>query len=274
MITSKSKYKLQSQIQTQPAPQLHKLFGDFVQTRPWTFVLCAVLLLVAFPCEQIAFPEVYGRLVDAVSKSPKNIIQSTWKLLLASVMLLVFAQIFFVIIDYIDAYLQPALLSYYRERVLENIIQTFEQKYKTLEIGHIISKVSKLPLIIKHLYHQIKTYILPALIVSFFACIYFFYLNIELGIVTFVSMILFYFSFWYLARQCVASSQQRDQLLDVMNENIDDTLSNLLSVYTSTSVKAEIKHFQNKQQNHDEQFTNSSLCGVNLKVWFSVFYIA
>ena len=114
--------------------------------------ICCALLLIAYPCEQIVFPEVYGRVVDVISKSSKHIIQSTWQLLLVSVLLLVFAQTLFVWIDYLDAYIQPALLSYYRERVLQDIMYTFEKKYKTLEIGNIISKVSKLPLVIKHLF--------------------------------------------------------------------------------------------------------------------------
>lgn len=257
-----------------PTPQLHQMFGDFAKKYQWTLTLYFFLLCVAYPIEQILFPEIYGRTVNVLTTpSRQTLFQRTWMYLVVATALLVVAQLLFTWIDYIDAYIQPALQSHFREQIVADILHTFQQKYKTLEIGNIVSKVAKLPIVIRQLYHQIRTYMLPAVLISVFACIYFTYLNTRLGVMLLVVMCSFYVFFVWKSLKCVPSSQQRDVLCDRLNEDIDDVLSNLLSVYASTTIATEQQRLGAKQHTHDEQYTVSSLCGVNFKVWYSVFYV-
>ena len=257
-----------------PAPQLHRMFANFVKKYQWTFALYFALLCVAYPIEQIVFPEMYGRLVNVLTTpSRRTLFQRTWMYLVVATVLLIVAQLLFTWIDYIDAYIQPALQSHFREQIIADILHTFQQKYKTLEIGNIVSKVAKLPIVIRQLYHQIRTYMLPAVLVSVFACVYFAYLNTRLGAMLVVVMCSFFVFFVWKSSSCVPSSQQRDVLCDRLNEGIDDMLSNLLSVYASTTIVKEQQRLGVQQHLHDKQYTASSLCGVDFKVWYSMFYV-
>ena len=129
-------------------------------------------------------------------------------------------------------------------------------------------------MIIRQLYHQIRTYLLPAVLVSIFACVYFTYLHLHLGLMLFMVLVLFYAFFIWKSSQCIVSSQKRDIQCDKLNETIDDLLSNLLSVYVSTNIDKEQKRFRRLQLGHDQQYTTSSLCGVDFKIWYSVFYVS
>lgn len=255
-------------------PQLTNILWTFVKDYRWTIGLYFGLLCIAYPIEQILFPEVYGRMVSVLTtQSKQTLFQRTWKYLVVTTVLLIVAQILFTWIDYIDAYVQPALQSHFREQILSDILFTFQRKYKTLEIGNIVSKLAKLPMIIRQLYHQVRTYMLPAVLVSLFACVYFSYLHIHLGLMLMAVLGIFYTFFVWKSSTCIASSQKRDVLCDKLNEDIDDMLNNLLSVYASTNIDAEQQRLYRRQRKHDEQYTTSSLCGVDFKIWYSVFYI-
>lgn len=256
------------------APNLAALFATFTREHAGTFALYGVLLFLAYPIEQIVFPTIYGQIVDVLArKSRTPLFRRTWWYLLVATVLLLVSQGLFTWIDYIDAYVQPAMQSFYRDRVLTAVMHTFEKKYKTLEIGNIVSKIAKMPLVLRNVYHQVRTYLLPAVIVSFCACVYFCYINAGLGAMLSVTMVCFFTFFTWKASACIPASQKRDAMCDKLNETIDDTLGNLLSVYTSTSVERERKRFYARQQTHDEQYTRSALCGVTFKAWYSLFYI-
>lgn len=258
----------------QSSPQLIQILYRFLRQNIYMFVLYILLLCVAYPIEQIAFPELYGQIINILSKrSTQPLFTRTWKYLVGAAVLLLIAQGLFTWVDYLDAFIQPKLQSYYREQVLSDVLHTFENKYKALEIGGIVSKLSKLPLVIKHTYHQVRTYIFPALVVSLFASLYFFYIHIGLGVLLLCVMLLFYTFFVWKASACIPSSKKRDHLCDQLNESIDDILNNLLAVYTSTNIKKEQEHILEQQNTHDKQYTTSALCGVDFKVWYSLLYI-
>ena len=257
-----------------PTLNLTTLFYQFLSTRIGTVSLYALLLVIGYPIEQIAFPELYGRIVDVIAKpSTLSLWQRTWTYLLIATVLLIVFQAIFTWADYLDAYLQPALESYFRERVLNEVLSTFEQRYKDVEVGEVVSKLSKLPLVIRHIYHQVRAYLLPAILVAVFACGYFMYLHWGLGVMLLVVLVFFFVFFGWKASTCIPASQKRDAMCDSLNDGIDDTLNNLLSVYTATNVRREQQRFRHQQMRHDRQYTKSAMCGVTFKAWYSVFYI-
>ena len=257
-----------------PTLNLTTLFYQFLSTRIGTVSLYALLLVIGYPIEQIAFPELYGRIVDVIAKpSTLSLWQRTWTYLLIATVLLIVSQAIFTWADYLDAYLQPALESYFRERVLNEVLSTIEQRYKDVEVGEVVSKLSKLPLVIRHIYHQVRAYLLPAILVAVFACGYFMYLHWGLGVMLLVVLVFFFVFFGWKASTCIPASQKRDAMCDSLNDGIDDTLNNLLSVYTATNVRREQQRFQHQQRRHDQQYTKSAMCGVTFKAWYSVFYI-
>lgn len=254
---------------------MRAIFKRFLWEHRWAMSATLVLMLVAFPVEQLAFPTIYGNIVDILGKpSRASLFARTKWYLIGAVMLLMLSQVMFTLIDTVDAYTLPALQSFYRDRLLGDVFSTFQQAYETLPTGDVVSKIVKLPIVIRHLYHQCRNYVMPAVIVSVCACLYYCYLDWSLGLVLAVVLIGFYAYAVWRAGDCVPISQERDATCDTLHADVDDTLSNLLTVYTHNRVHHETRRFERQQRKHDELYTASSLCAVRFKVWFSVFYTA
>ena len=234
-----------------------------------------VLLFVAFPIEQIVFPNIYGKVVDLLGKpSKRSLFDRTKWYLVGAVGLLILSQALFTLIDTIDAYTLPALQSFYREQLLRDVFETFQREYDTLPTGNVVSKIVKLPLVVRQIYHQLRNYVLPTVIVSVVACGYYAYIDWRLGALLTVVLLAFYTYATVHSTTCIPSSQARDATCDKLHEDVDDTLTNLLAVYSHNRVRRELRRFDKKQAAHDDLYTESSLCAVWFKVWFSVFYIA
>ena len=249
------------------------IYLRYVNEYWWHTIAYFGLLFIAFPIEQIAFPTIYGNIVDLLGKtSTKSLFERTKWYLVGAVLLLILSQVLFTIIDTIDAYSLPALQSFYRETLLKDVFETFQHEFETLQTGNVVSKIVKLPIIVRHIYHQLRNYVLPALIISLCSCIYYTYIDWRLGCLLSVVLIGFYTYAFMRSADCIPSSQARDAKCDKLHEDVDDTLTNLLAVYTHNHVGRELKRFKTKQTKHDALYTKSSLCAVWFKIWFSVFY--
>ena len=72
------------------APQLQHMLFAFISDYRWTLVLYFGLLCVAYPIEQILFPEIYGRIVSVLTTPSKlTLFQRTWKYLTIATALLI-----------------------------------------------------------------------------------------------------------------------------------------------------------------------------------------
>ena len=260
---------------SRPRGDLLAIYLRYLRDYKWSMLAYFVLLFVAFPIEQIVFPNIYGKVVDLLGKpSKRSLFDRTKWYLVGAVGLLILSQALFTLIDTIDAYTLPALQSFYREQLLRDVFETFQREYDTLPTGNIVSKIVKLPLVVRQIYHQLRNYVLPTVIISIVACGYYAYIDWGLGVLLAVVLLAFYTYATLHSTTCIPSSQARDATCDKLHEDVDDTLTNLLAVYTHNRVGRELRRFDKKQTAHDDLYTTSSMCAVWFKVWFSVFYIA
>jgi len=256
---------------------LSHLFYEFIKTQPKLYIVIYGLLFLAFPIEQVVFPRFYGYIIEAVTAkntTSSNMFDKIRRLCIILVIILVIKQIMFVFLDYIDIHMLAKFESFVRNKVINNILKKFEDNFKEIEAGELLSNIIKLPQGIRDIYHQIKNYVVPGLLVTIFATIvYYFFIDKRIAYVTLGCMILFYVTTILFAKRCVNSSRHRDKLNNRLHEEIDDTIGNLLSVYTSNGVNTEKKIIQNKQVEYDKAYISSGKCAVTFKSSFSLIYL-
>lgn len=262
-----------------PRKTLWGVFVDFLKQHK-LFVASALLMLVAYPLEQVAFPQLYGKIIERVSGSasgsgsgPRALFDRIKYCLLALVVLLVIAQSLYCTMDTVDSYMIPRLQAHYRQWLVRDVLQRFECEYKELEMGTIISKILKLPLTVRDLYHQFRVYIVPCLLVTCVALAYFFYADAPTGVVATLTLAVFYALTVIVAKACVPLSRRREIAHNALHETIDDSLSNLLSVYTAGNVPREMSHLQAHEKRFYRQYVQFNRCAVGSKIKFSVLYI-
>ena len=176
-------------------------------------------------------------------------------------------------IHHIDEEARRTLQAHYRTWLVRDVLERFENEFQELEMGQITSKILKLPLTVRDLYHQIRIYALPCILVTVIALGYFFYVDYSIGLVSSITLVAFYSFTVLFARRCLSLSRQREVAHNRLHETIDDSLGNLLSVYTSSSVRRELSHLRDHEERFRRQYTRYNRCAVRSKVKFSVMYI-
>ena len=256
---------------------LSHLLYEFIKTQPKIYITFYLLLFLAFPIEQVVFPRFYGYIIEAITDkttTSSNMFSKIKKLCIILVIVLIVKQIMFVLLDYIDIHMLAKFESYVREKVIHNVLKKFEDNFKEIEVGELLSNIIKLPQGIRDIYHQIKNYVVPGLLVTIFATIvYYFFIDKKIAYVTLACMILFYVTTILFAKRCVKSSRYCDKLNNRLHEEIDDTVGNLLSVYTSNGVDTEKRVIKSKQTEYDKAYISSGKCAVTFKSSFSFVYL-
>ena len=249
---------------------------DFARQQKPATMLAYAFLFMAYPIEQIVFPQFFGRIIEALSNGTTtlgNLLSRIRVLLITVVALLVLKQVMFVALDSLDVRLLPRIEGFFRERLVHGVLDNFEDDYRELEVGELIAKVVKLPQVLRDVFHQMRNYIVPGLLVSVLVVVFYAVaISPRIAAVSGVAMLLVYVAVWLLACRCIAQSRERDRMNNRLHEEIDDTLGNLLAVYAADEVTGEKRRLDVHQQTHDARYLESGDCAVRFKAYFSMLY--
>ena len=153
-------------------------------------------------------------------------------------------QSMYIALDYADSYLVPNIQSYIRENIVTNIIKTFKNNYKDLEINDIITKIVKLPHAIRDISHQLRHYFISTNIIVIAMTIYIFYCNKTLGLITLTNVLILLIFTLYNGNKCISISENKEKYHNNLHEEIGDVLNNLLPIYASNTSQQETKRLK------------------------------
>lgn len=240
----------------------------------FTFSLGFILIWLGLIIERIIFPHYYGKMLEVISKiSPLLIFKNCKNYIVIIISLTIVSQILFTLNDFIDSKEIPKIQTFFRNNVIDKIINTFKENYKEIEIGDVISKLLKFPNTIKDLYNQFKNYISSALIISIFTIIYLFFINQKIGLLALVVLFIYLICIVNIGKRCLSSSTQRDKLHNDLYEQISDTFNNLNTVYSFNNTSKEKNRIDTYTLTLDKKYTKSLICSINFKIFYSIFYI-
>jgi len=237
-------------------------------------IILYILLLLAYPIEQVLVPHLYGRVIDSSTTSnPSNIFKNTKLIMYYLVGLWIVTQSMYIALDYTDAYIVPKIQSHIRENIVMSIIKTFKNNYKDLEINDIITKVVKLPHAIRDIHHQLRHYFISTNIIIVFINAYIFYCNTNLGLITLANVLILVFLTLHTGKKCIEISKNKEKYHNILHEEIGDVLNNLLPIYASNTTKQETKRLRTYQNTLDKEYTDGILCSTKFRIIFSIFNI-
>lgn len=252
---------------------ISNIFLKFVK-RNIKIIFSLIFFFSGLIIERIIFPHYYGKIIDTISKiKPLSIFVESKKYIIIVIVLTIISQILFTWNDYLDTNIIPKMQTFFRNSVINDIITTFRENYKEIEIGDVISKLLKLPNTIKDIYNQFKNYILSAIIIAIFTVIYFFFINKKLGLLTLIILVVYSILILNIGKRCILPSVKRDELHNSLYEQISDTLSNLNTVYSFNNTNKENKRIGKYTNILDMKYTDSLICSVNFKLMYSFLYI-
>lgn len=239
------------------------------------YLLVYFILMSAYPISTTSLPRAYSKFIDDL----KNNNGLNMKTL---IFYLCLTNFLFFMLDKVDTYFIPKLQSYIRTTIIKNIFEHYKDKHQEQDLGNIISKLIKLPLIIREIVSQIRNTVIPIFLICISAVYKFLTIHKRLGVITFLSFSVLGIITYTLSLNVLKLYVNMDKNTDDIHENITDILDNLIDVYTMNTSDKEIADLEKHQQNINNEYSNTfsksndirnliNICSVFLFI-FSVSY--
>ena len=135
---------------------LYELYTTFVKEN-WKWYTVYLITFISLPLQNIAVPHYYGEVISSLKDANLKKSKYLFAILLGIWCLI---QVFHIGISYIDNYIWPKFHAYVRQFFFDLIIDRYNQNYKELQIGDILTKLIKLPWILDEVSNQIQNFLL------------------------------------------------------------------------------------------------------------------
>ena len=248
---------------------LKELYVAFLKDN-WKLYILYLITLISLPLQSIAMPHYYGEVINSLKD--KNLAKSKYLFgVLLGIWVLI--QAFSIGISYVDNYIWPKFHAYIRQFFFDLIVDRYNQNYQELEIGSILTKLIKLPWILDDVSNQIQRFLLTnsILIVSNF--IYLYRHHYSLGFMYLGCIAVVFIMSRLYFNTCNSNIKKVEQNYDNCHEEIEDTLQNLLSIYTSKKIPDEKARIEEINEETRNQQYITGICNRKFRIYFSIINI-
>ena len=229
-------------------------FLDYTKQNPGTMTL-NVILSLTFPVNDFIIPYYTKHIIDLANRKKPFI-----KYLIILVSLLTALTIVSTLSSWHDAYVIPKLQNYIKHDIIKNTLETFEYSYKTPNIGELISRIVKIPLIATHVFEQIKNFLLPNFLSFTVTSLYIIALDWKIGIVTFISIILIFLLVTISPLICLEQTHKQDRSLSKIDDEAEDIFKNLDIIYINDQKLNELDRISKYENIYEENYKYTVAC--------------
>ncbi len=245
---------------------LYDLYVRFLKDN-WKSYILYLITLISLPLQSVAMPHYYGETINALKDG--NIARSKYVfIILLGIWILI--QVFSIGISFVDNYIVPKFHSYVRQFFFELIMDRYNTNYQELKIGTILTKLIKLPWILDDISSQIQRFLLTNIILIVSNFVYLFRHHYTLGLMYLGCIGVVFIMARLYFNTCNTNIKKVEGLFDECHEEIEDTLQNLLSIYTARKINDERDRIADiNERTRAEQF-NAGICNRKFRIYFSI----
>jgi ATP-binding cassette subfamily B protein len=212
-------------------------------------------------------PHYYGEVINSLKDN--NLVRSKYLFgVLLGIWILI--QAFSIGISYVDNYIWPKFHAYIRQFFFGLIVDRYNQNYQELEIGSILTKLIKLPWILDDISNQIQRFLLTNIILIVSNFIYLYRNHYSLGFIYLGCIAVVFIMSRLYFNTCNANIKKVEQNYDNCHEEIEDTLQNLLSIYTSKKIPDEKQRIEDINEVTRAEQYNAGICNRKFRIYFSI----
>lgn len=245
-----------------------QLFVDFFKENK-TLVVANILFLFLLPIEDILLPHLYGKAIDMFSSKNRSFTPFLYLIIVLSII-----QAMYFFGNYHNAMMIPKLESFLRQKILNTILEKYEVNHKELETGDIISRIIRIPSVMKGWFYRVKDYFIPYMITFLFASIYFLYYDFQLGLGLIVLLIIYVYTLVKSPAECSKRTLVTDLCFNKIHEEIDDVFRNMYSVYGGNQQSNEMDRIKHLENDYSKFVLNTMKCVLKQKGIVTPFIIA
>lgn len=226
---------------------IHQIIVKFADKRKTWVGANFLLMILHFPLELIALSYLSGKIFSMMSNMKMNyrrVVQFTIYFFFIYFLI----ELSIVVRDIYDSYIVPHLEREIRNHVITLIMEKNEIQFDQLEMGEIVIRFLKTPAYSLYSYVVVTKFIIPFIASLVFLGIYITWLNRKVGVLYFLFFSIYSLIMVYFCQQMMKMTQKKmTQEMDMFNK-IEDTLSNMQTIYTSNTVEKEKQYIDLEQK--------------------------
>jgi len=247
----------------------HSFYAKFFHENK-TRIICYILVICVASIQKILVPHFYGKILGHFNKNDYTQAQHSFYILIGVWILF---QSIEGIVNWFESRLIPNLQNSARQYMGEIIIQKYKDDFRELDLGKLSSKMIKFPESNRELFSKTKTFVFTHFLGSMITLIYIFFLSWKLGIVVLLSFATVLYVSYLFFKNCSKVALQREEIFDDTYEEIQDTFSNLIAIYTNRKEKDEIRRLKTFNDRCETQHVQSFHCVSFYRSIYSVLFM-
>ena len=222
---------------------------DFLQQNKIWVAITIITTLICNPIEMIVLSDLFSHFTTAVNNLEyKNSIT----ILLKIAGLSVFVDSVYMIGNYFDKIYYPMMEKFIRFELIDVIFKNIEVNYEKEDISNHIIKTLKIPNTVTSFTGRFIYWVVTFVLTTFVILGYIMYLDPIIGGMTLLVFVLFFIAYYYILLDTKNTSEQRENEEKNLMSNIDDVLSNSISIICTKKIKDEKEFLTNKHSIYDE----------------------
>lgn len=190
----------------------------------------------------------------------------------------VFIDTVYMISNYFDKIYYPMMEKFIRFKLIDVIFKNIEVKYEREDISNHIIKTLKIPNTVTSFTGRFIYWVVTFVLTTIVILGYVLYLNPLIGGMTILVFILFFALYYYVLLDTKNTSEQRETEEKNLMSNIDDVLSNSISIICTKKIKDEKEYLTQKHNvydsAHETQLWTTSKGGYILSIIVTLVLVA
>jgi ABC-type bacteriocin/lantibiotic exporter with double-glycine peptidase domain len=248
---------------------------EFINDNKFWIFITVLTTLICNPIEMIVLSDLFTNFTTAITGLEyNNSITILWKIAALSI----FIDSVYMVGNYFDKIYYPMMEKFIRFKIIDVIFKNIEVKYEKEDISNHIIKTLKIPNTVTsftgRFIYWVVTFVLSTIVILG----YILYLNPTIGIITILFFTIFFIIYYYILLDTKNTSEERESQEKDLMSNIDDVLSNSISIICTKKIKDEKEYLTNKHaiydNAHETQLWNTSKGGYILSIAITVVLVS
>lgn len=219
---------------------------DFLGKNPkWVWV-SFFLLMINFPIELILLSWLSGQIFVSMANMKNNytrVVKLTVFFFLAYFVI----EISNVIRDRYDAIKVPELEKEIRNKMILIILEKNEIQYDNMAMGELVARFLKAPIHTFYAFNVFSKFVVPFFLALVVIGFYILFLSVKLGCIYFICTFIYSVIVYIYCMRMIKITEQKMMGEMIMFNEIEDTLNNMNTIFTSNMIQEEKQHIDESQ---------------------------
>ena len=245
--------------------KLNKLIKNLLYDNKFLLTCSISSLFTGYWFQDIVFSRNLSKIIADIPNFANNMQFSSILTLIVPYLL---ANLFFYIDDVIAAKTFPKMRSSLMNQILDKIIESIKTSKHSINVNELMLNLKSL-VDIENIYVLSVVYFLPTIIIGCGLLYYFFNNDIKSGIMLIFLIVMFLFINVQLEKTCISKSREHEQSIDVLYNNLNDTINNWDSIIINNTKDKELKLIKDLTDVCNDKHTSSELTNSKITLGLS-----